>query len=96
MARASRVKVVWRKAALRDYQSIVARIARDSPRASETFGDDVLRRVGQLADFPFLGPAPRRPDVRELLLGTAPYVIVYQVRNEEVRIVRIVHGQRRR
>jgi len=96
MAGASRVKVVWRAAALRDFEAITARIARDSPRASESFGEEVLRRVGQLAEFPFLGPAPRRPDVRELLLGTAPYVIVYQVRDEAVRVVRIMHGRRRR
>lgn len=90
------MKVVWRAAALRDFEAIAARISQDSPRASQAFGEEVLRRVGQLSEFPFLGPAPRRPDVRELLLGTAPYVIVYQVRDEVVRIARIVHGRRRR
>ncbi|MBU6371310.1 MAG: type II toxin-antitoxin system RelE/ParE family toxin [Alphaproteobacteria bacterium] len=90
------MKVVWRASALRDFDAIVALIARDSSRASVAFGDEVVRRVGQLADFPWLGPAPRRPDVRELLLGVAPYVVVYQVRDEAVHIMRIVHGRRRR
>ncbi|NDC57289.1 MAG: hypothetical protein EBZ50_00350 [Alphaproteobacteria bacterium] len=31
-----------------------------------------------------------------MLRGTAPYVIVFQVRDEAVRIVRIMHGRRRR
>lgn len=96
MASASHVKIVWRAAALRDFEAIAERIRQDSPRASAAFGEEVLRRAGQLAEFPLLGPAPRRPDVRELLLATAPYVIVYQVRDEAVRIVRILHGRRRR
>jgi plasmid stabilization system protein ParE len=44
--------VVFRGAALRDLEQIVARIAIDDPSAARRFRDRILARIAVLRDFP--------------------------------------------
>ncbi len=82
--------VVWDEDALSDLETIGAFIAQDSPSAA--------RRVARLLETsPHLGrPAMGREGVRELTISRYPYVLVYEIANEELRILAVVHQAQNR
>lgn len=69
-------------------------IARDDPAAADRLLDAMEARFEQLARHPFSGPA--RPDIapglRHLVAGA--YLILYRVEDENVFVVRVLHGRR--
>ncbi len=56
--------------------------------------DELQRRSDSLCDFPYLGRSrPEiRDDVRCLTVGS--YLILYRLNENEVAVVRYVHGRR--
>lgn len=54
---------------------------------------DVLRAIEDLRAFPNRGRPGRVQGTRELVL-TRPFLAVYEVREEEVQVLRILHGAR--
>ncbi len=89
------MKVIYHKGALGDLNSIFAYIAKDDPKAAARVIDRI-RQVGDLlATSPFLG-RPGRRGARFLSIGGLPYVIIYRVVAESVRIVAIFHTARNR
>jgi toxin ParE1/3/4 len=77
-----------------DLEEIWLTIALDNPKAA----DRVLRRISEklnhLAQFPEMGVL--RPDIattaRMLIAGS--YLILYQSNNDDVEVVRVLHGAR--
>jgi toxin ParE1/3/4 len=55
----------------------------------------LLMACHSLADFPHLAAQGRRRGTRELMT-VKPYVIVYRVLADTIRIERIMHGAQRR
>jgi len=45
-----------------------------------------------LAKFPMQGRAGRIANTRELVLAGLPYLVVYRVSEDEVQILRLLHG----
>lgn len=86
--------IVRSPAAEDDLTDIWLSIAKDSPRAADHFLDAIAERIHQLAAFPESGP--RRPDIgmdtRALTIGN--YLILYRHAEEQIYVVRIVHGAR--
>jgi len=82
------------KRAERDLDEIWLPIARDNPRAADKMLDEFEARTALLRDHPRIGRL--RPDiaagVRHLVVGN--YLILYRVSDDEVEIVRYVHGRR--
>jgi toxin ParE1/3/4 len=58
-----------------------------------------IRRIYDLAaelkQFPNRGRPGRKEGTRELVLISLPYLIVYEVAGQSVRILRVLHGARR-
>ena len=48
--------------------------------------------IGLLAKFPMQGRAGRIANTRELVLPGLPYLVVYRVSEDEVQILRLLHG----
>jgi toxin ParE1/3/4 len=73
-------------------------IARDSPEAAERFLRAAFDAFDRIADFPRIGAAPsyRNARLTDLRRGRVPgfenYLVFYVVREEAVRIVRVLHG----
>lgn len=81
--------------AVRDAESIRAHVANDRPLAASRLFTRLMAACNSLADFPHMAQQGRRPEVRELKT-VWPYVIVYRVQTDTVRIDRIFHGAQRR
>jgi plasmid stabilization system protein ParE len=54
----------------------------------------LVAAVEKLAYYPYLGRPGRRAS-RELPVAGAPFIVVYRVLDEEVRIVGVLHGAQR-
>jgi len=88
------MRVIYHRGALRDLNSIFAYISKNDAAAER-----VVRRIravaGLLTDSPHLGrPGPR--GARFLSVAGLPYVIIYRVGDEAVRIMAIFHTARDR
>jgi len=67
---------------------------RAGPRLAQSYIDRLDALFDLLADFPGIG-APR-PELGPTIRSTGlwPYVVLYQVRDTSVHILRVVHGRR--
>ena len=88
------MKVVIREAAYDDLHRIYAWIAKDRPRSADAVVDRIIESAGRLGRFPYMGHTGRVRGTLEWVLPGLPYIIVYQVREDEglVSIDAIFHG----
>jgi toxin ParE1/3/4 len=77
-----------------DLEEIGDYIARDNPRRSVTFIDEILEHCTKLSRFP--EAAPLRPAFGEGVRVSVfrRYLILYVVRDDLLEIRRVVHGAR--
>jgi toxin ParE1/3/4 len=80
--------------ALNDINSIISSIAADNPRAAERWLDRLEKIFENLGTMPFMGVArfDVRPHLR--LFAVNNYLILHRVDDDDVVIVRVVHGAR--
>ncbi len=52
----------------------------------------IHQRIATLADFPEFGRTGRKPDTRELVFSSLPYLAIYRIRADAIEILRILHG----
>ena len=89
------VRVVWTDSARADVRGIYDWISRDSVIRAERWANRLLDAPNRLELIPESGsPVEEFPSsgLRELFVGD--YRIVYLYRNDECRIVRVLHGSR--
>lgn len=77
-----------------DLIDIWCTIALDSPGAADRFLGKIADRIGQLDQFPNLGPV--RPDIaaEARALTVDSYLVLYRLVGTDVEVVRVVHGSR--
>jgi toxin ParE1/3/4 len=88
-------QVRWSLTAENDLQEIEDFIARDSVLHAITFVDRIVESAETLLKTPQVGriiPEFNRSDLRELIFRG--YRIVYLLQNNEILILRVVHGAR--
>jgi addiction module RelE/StbE family toxin len=90
------LKLRYTLAALRDIDKIHSHIAAENPRAAERVRLSVLKTIGILAEFPFIGRPGRRRGTREKTVTKLPYLIIYRVSDGELTILRVYHGAQKR
>jgi toxin ParE1/3/4 len=87
-------EVVFRRAALRDLERIVHRIAIEDPGAARRFRERILIRIGLLRNLP--ESANPRPEfgagIRTVPIGR--YIVFVRVEVPKVTVLRIIHGAR--
>jgi toxin ParE1/3/4 len=64
----------------------------DRPEAARRIATDILRAVDGLDTLPNRGRPGRVEETRELVLAPLPFVAVYEVLENEVQVLRILHG----
>jgi toxin ParE1/3/4 len=90
------MKVRYSELALAELDAILANIHAENPGAAASFQARVRRVVERIGQFPEgAQEVSERPSVRRVPLLRYPYVIHYTVDDDEVVILRIVHGARR-
>jgi plasmid stabilization system protein ParE len=88
-------QVRWSLSAGQDLQTIEDFIARDSVLHAINFVDHIVESADVLLKTSHIGrmvPEFNRPDLRELIFRG--YRIVYQLQDDGVFILRVVHGSR--
>lgn len=84
--------LIWTPRALDDLAAISAYIALGSPTAAARVADKLAAAVGALASTPNIGRFGKVAGTRELIVTPWPYIIVYRVEAEFVRIILIRHA----
>lgn len=86
------MRLRWTTPAADDLYRIVRHIRKDNLDAAVDVAKTLYEGCGTLTKFPRRGRAGRIAGTRELVFPELPYIVVYQVRDEIVEIVRIYHG----
>jgi toxin ParE1/3/4 len=90
------MRVEWSRRALLQLQAAVEHVAEDDPVVAWRMHDRVMERAEQLGRFPELGPEGEQPGTRVLVITETPYVMVYRVRAESIRIAAVWHTRQSR
>jgi addiction module RelE/StbE family toxin len=86
------MQVRWTMPAADDLRRIARYIRRDRPLAARNVAKTIFDAGNGLEIFPERGRKGRIPGTRELVFPGWPYILVYQVEEQTVEILRIYHG----
>lgn len=89
------MEIIWRRVALNDLEEIRRYIADGNPAAGARIRAMIRNAVEQLAVYPNLGRSGRVEGTRELVIAGTPYIVVYRVLSNRLRILAVIHGSRR-
>ena len=88
-------QIIWSPRSLHDVESIRDYIAQESPRIADLVVRRIIKAVERLETFPESGrkvPERNDPEIREVV--TAPYRVVYRLREGSVEIVTVFRASR--
>lgn len=88
------VKLVWTRPALRHLSEAREYIAIENPAAARRQIERIELSVNRLKAFPMMGRGGIQPGTREFPVPGTPYILVYRVRQDQLRILAILHGAR--
>lgn len=88
------MRIVWAAEARRRTHEIWHYIALDDSAAADRIITRLVTAVEKLAFYPYLG-RPGRENSRELAVAGTPFIVIYRVKDEEIRIVTVLHGAQR-
>ncbi len=87
--------VKWTSTAKKDLKKIYSYIAEDSKYYARRVAQDIVEKTEGLNDFPEIGrivPEINDKKIRELIVYS--YRLIYEVKNDDVDILAIIHGKR--
>ena len=87
------MKVRWTNRALRDVADAYSYVAGENEEAAGRLAARLMSAGDRLADHPRMG---RPVQEGRRLIVVDRFVVIYRVAGSEVRILRVVHGARRR
>ncbi|AXO60574.1 type II toxin-antitoxin system mRNA interferase toxin, RelE/StbE family [Ectopseudomonas oleovorans] len=87
------MKLAWTRLALNDRQAIRSYIAQDNPIATLALDELFTEKASRLADHPGLGRPGRVSGTRELVVHQHD-LMIYDLVNDQVRILRVLHTAR--
>jgi addiction module RelE/StbE family toxin len=89
------MRVRWTIDAADDLEDIAEYVAEERPDTARRIALDIVLSVDALETFPNRGRPGRVEGTRELVLTPLPFVAVYEVHEDEVQVLRILHGAQR-
>jgi len=84
----------WTPESVQDREGIYDFIAADNPVAAMEMDEMFSEKALRLLDHPKLGRLGRMTGTRELVVH-ANYILVYDVKGDQVRVLRLLHAARR-
>ena len=87
------MRLFWTPEALDDRSAIYDYIEADNPRAALALDELFSEKVRHLIDHPGLGQIGRITGTRELVVHKN-YILIYDTRVEQVRVLRVLHAAR--
>jgi toxin ParE1/3/4 len=89
------MRIAWTPTAASDLESISDYLFEENPTAAQQFVRRIYSSALTLSRFPNRGRTGRKDGTRELVVPDLPYLLVYKVEDETVRILTILHGSQR-
>lgn len=89
------MKIQITKPATLDLQEIDNYISQNNPAAAARMVVRVLEAVEYLVTYPTMGRTGRVSKTRELVVSGTPFIVVYQVRQQTILVLRILHAARK-
>ncbi|HEX2460413.1 MAG TPA: type II toxin-antitoxin system RelE/ParE family toxin [Vicinamibacterales bacterium] len=89
------MRVRWTTDAADDLERICDYIAQDRPDSARRVAQSVVERIDSLETFPRLGRVGRVYGTREIAFPPLPFVAIYELREEQIIVLRILHGAQR-
>lgn len=84
-------EIKFTELARNDLQSIKKFICDDNFDSAQKVVQHIIRSIEQLKITPAMGRAGRVLRTRELIITKYPYIVPYQVRNNVIYVLRILH-----
>ena len=89
------MRIVWTTAAVVDLEQISDYLLENHPELATTTIQHIFKAISALKLFPGRGRPGRKEGTRELVLTQLPYLAVYELVGENLRVLRVLHGARR-
>ena len=87
------MRLRWTEPAALDLTSICDYLREHgSPELSRRVALSIYERIGLLSKYPEFGRTGRLPETRELVFAGLPYIAIYRIREDNIEILRILHG----
>lgn len=84
----------WTQKARENLISLEEFIRKDKPKAAIAAVIKVVKTVEILSDHPHMGRMGRVPGTRELVIAGTPFIAVYQIQNDSIDVIRVLHAAR--
>jgi toxin ParE1/3/4 len=82
----------WTTAAADDLEGITEYLFERSPQNAAQLIRKIYEAPSILGKYPSLGRPGKKEGTRELVIAPLPYIVIYQILDEVLYIVRILHG----
>lgn len=86
------MKTFWTVSARADLDTMFDYVCKENPQRAPKLYEEIQAKVGILSDFPYAGKSGRVYNTRELILADYKYTIIYRIYNENIQILRLLHG----
>jgi toxin ParE1/3/4 len=90
------VKIEWSFEALRDLDQIQDYLEQHSPRAAKRMWLRIHERVELQAEIPLAAPLYRDGPARMLVVRGTPYIVMYVVESDVLKVEQVIHAARDR
>ena len=84
--------VRWTRAAAKDMEDIARHIRKDNVEAARKVALVLFETGNSLSALPRRGRLGRIPGTREIIFPGWPYILVYQITEKAVEILRVYHA----
>jgi len=84
--------IIWMTEAIADVRGVRQYIARDAPGSAAVVVARIRAAVESLDQFPNRGRLGRLTGKQELVVPRTPYIVLYRVDEDAIRVLRVRHG----
>ena len=78
-----------------DFREIKNYIQQANPAAAVFIEERIFKMIDHLLMFPTMGRLGRVLNTRELVINSTPYIVKYQLRQDRIIILRVLHAARK-
>lgn len=89
------MKIKFSKSSKEDLYNIQKYICGDNKTSAKEVISYIILRVEMLLENPAIGKPGRVLGTRELVISKCPYIVPYQVRDDVIYILRVLHTSRK-
>jgi toxin ParE1/3/4 len=88
------LKLRWSEFASADREGIFDYLVERNPGAALMVDERIEESIERLLQFPEIGRTGRVSGTRELVISDTPYIAAYRIKDQEITVLRVLHGAR--